>query len=190
MTSLPFSEFLDTLRERGFGIGLHEYVAAGRLLERWDSTNRDDLRNAFAALLARSEEDVRQIRLIYDEFYPVVDQPLTKGQRTTTATPIRRFGLMRLLKSRLVWIAVVIVLAVPIAWSVAYGAYASPDLPALPTAIVIPPAPIPALPDDAVGGNPYEAVPPEPDPSVPLPPSNLNWLALAWLAAGWPRPWR
>ena len=184
MTTLPFSEFLDTLRDRGFGIGLHEYVAAGRLLERWDSTNRDDLRNAFAALLARSEDDVRQIRLIYDEFYPVLDAPLPRDTREIAKTPVRRFELVRLLKTRWLWTAAVVALAAPIVWFVAYRAYASPDLPAVPAAIVIPPAPIPVAPDDVRGGNPYEVVPPEPDPSVPSPPSVLNWPGLAWLAAG------
>lgn len=182
MTPLPFSDFLDTLRDRGFGIGLHEYIAAGRLLERWDSTNRDDLRNAFAALLARSEEDVRQIREIYDEFYPVVDAPVIDTRAGAAA--VRRFDTVRVRKSRLSWIALVIALAVPITWAVAYGAYATPDLPSVPTAINIPVPPMPPPPDPFGGGNPYEVVPPEPDPVVPAPPSTFNWLALSLLAAG------
>ena len=35
--TLPFSEFLGALRDKGFGVGLHEYLALGRLLDAWGS---------------------------------------------------------------------------------------------------------------------------------------------------------
>ena len=78
MQTLPFSEFLDALRDKDFGVGLHEYMAAGRLLEHWDQTNRAELRNSLAALIARREDEVQTIRRLFDEFYPeatIVDPP-------------------------------------------------------------------------------------------------------------------
>ncbi len=75
MQTLPFSEFLDALRDKDFGVGLHEYMAAGRLLEHWDQTNRSELRNSLAALIARREDEVQTIRRLFDEFYP--EQPET-----------------------------------------------------------------------------------------------------------------
>ena len=73
MTVLPFSDFLELLRAKGFGVGLHEHLALGKLLSRWDSIDLDELRRAIAALVARREDEVVAILRLFDEVYPRVD---------------------------------------------------------------------------------------------------------------------
>ena len=86
MQTLPFSEFLDALRDKDFGVGLHEYMAAGRLLQHWDQTNRAELRNSLAALIARREDEVETIRRLFDEFYPEAPKTIVKPPETPPET--------------------------------------------------------------------------------------------------------
>jgi hypothetical protein len=69
-TVLPFEGFLEVLRAKGYAVGLHEHLALAKLLQRWDRTDRDELRNALAALLGLSDGDVDGIRRLFDEVYP------------------------------------------------------------------------------------------------------------------------
>jgi hypothetical protein len=102
MPTLPFGEFLDALRDRDFGVGLHEYVAAGKLLEHWDLTSRDELRNSLAALIARRDDEVEEIRRLFDEFYPPRGPVLPPPP---PPSPPRRFRLVQLAGSRALWAA-------------------------------------------------------------------------------------
>ena len=56
-TPLPFSDFLDLLRARGLGVGLHEYLAVGKLLSRWDSTNPEEFRDALQSYFQQVESN-------------------------------------------------------------------------------------------------------------------------------------
>src|SRR6266852_4647570 len=69
-TVLPFGGFLEVLRAKGYAVGLHEHLALAKLLQRWDRTNRDELRDALAALLGLNDSEVDGIRRLFDEVYP------------------------------------------------------------------------------------------------------------------------
>src|SRR5690606_36419165 len=117
MSALPFSDFLELLRARGMGVGLHEHLAVGRLLEHWDSTNRADLRDALAALVARHEGEVETIRGLFDECYPpddAIDQDSGSGGPRT-------YRLVGLLDSRRGWAAGMAALV--LASAISYAAY-------------------------------------------------------------------
>ena len=47
----------------------HERFALARLLERWEGTRSGEFRDALAALLGRSEEEVQGIQRLFDEVY-------------------------------------------------------------------------------------------------------------------------
>ena len=64
---LPFDAFLEVLRAKGYGVSLHEHMALAKLLERWDRTNLTELRDALAALIGRSEDEVQGIGRLFDE---------------------------------------------------------------------------------------------------------------------------
>lgn len=64
----PFADLLATLRERGFGVGMHEYNDMARLASRWKGIDRNAFRDAVAALLARNAEEVERIRAAFDEW--------------------------------------------------------------------------------------------------------------------------
>jgi hypothetical protein len=66
---IPFQELLERLREEGRPVGLDDYAAVGRLLARYDGTSRDELRDAFAALLGRDLDGCRRVRALFDELY-------------------------------------------------------------------------------------------------------------------------
>ena len=55
---LPFDGFLDLLRTKGYGVGLHEHFALANLLEHWDGTDGGEFGDALAALVGRSDEVV------------------------------------------------------------------------------------------------------------------------------------
>lgn len=65
--TLPFDTFLDVLRDKGYGVSLHEHLAVARLLERWDRTDVSELRDALAALIGRDSEEVEGIGRLFDE---------------------------------------------------------------------------------------------------------------------------
>lgn len=67
---LPFGEFLSALRLRGVAIGIQEYQSVARLLRGWPGIERDALRDALAALLARDAKEVQTISAAFDEWFP------------------------------------------------------------------------------------------------------------------------
>ncbi|MEQ1908949.1 MAG: hypothetical protein ABMA15_09000 [Vicinamibacterales bacterium] len=66
---LPFDAFLNLLRDKGYAVGLHEHLALARLLERWDGTSGPEFRDALAALIARTDEEVLAIRRLFEEVF-------------------------------------------------------------------------------------------------------------------------
>ena len=67
--SLPFSGFLDALRDKGYPISVHDHLAVGKLLHAWDQTSPDQLRDALAALVGRDAEAIEEIRAFFDQVY-------------------------------------------------------------------------------------------------------------------------
>src|SRR5690606_2113252 len=133
------------------GVGLHEHLAVGRLLEHWDSTNRADLRDALAALVARHEGEVETIRGPFDECYPPDD---AIAQDRGSGGP-RTYRLVGLLDSRRGWAAGMAALVLTSA--IGYAAYYYAN-------VAIPPPPLPALATPVALGP--RAVP---EPGAPLP---------------------
>jgi hypothetical protein len=68
-TPLPFDGFLELLRDKGYPVGLHEHFALGKVLTRLDATDPSQLRDALAAIVARSDDELVSIRALFDEFY-------------------------------------------------------------------------------------------------------------------------
>src|SRR5262245_42683534 len=66
---LPFDGFLEVLRRKGYGVGLHEYMALASLLARWDRTHAEEFGDAVTALVARNEDEVQAIRRLFAEIY-------------------------------------------------------------------------------------------------------------------------
>lgn len=151
MSALPFSDFLELLRARGLGVGLHEHLAVGRLLEHWHSTNRTELRDALAALVARHEGEVETIRGLFDECYP----PDDAIDRDSGAGKPRTYRLIGLLDSRRGWAAGMAALVLTSA--IGYAAYYYAN-------VAIPPPPLPPLATPVALGP--LAVP---EPDAPLP---------------------
>ena len=181
MTVLPFSDFLELLRAKGFGVGLHEHLALGKLLSRWDSIDRDELRGAIAALVARREDEVVAILRLFDEVYPRdVVQPSEAAREPKE--PTRKYRLVQLAKARSFWLAAV-VLAVLLPLGVAYFNYMDLNWPQPPAvAVALPSLPVPnpiapptPLPDTLIE---YQA---DPSSTLPTPPVNFKWLSLAAL---------
>lgn len=200
MSALPFSDFLELLRAKGLGVGLHEHMAVARLLAHWDSTNRTHLRDALAALVARHEDEAHTIRQLFDVYYPASTGD-DSGPVPDTAA--RGYPVVRLLRSRLTWAATIAGFALICGAIVAdryLASLATTTPPASPFSLMagIEPLPSPGIDDlpltpdpvpQAASGDPV--VPEtlvqvaEDPPSAPLPPppSHLNWLWLAMLAA-------
>jgi hypothetical protein len=181
MTVLPFSDFLELLRAKGFGVGLHEHLALGKLLSRWDSIDRDELRGAIAALVARREDEVVAILRLFDEVYPRdVVQPSEAAREPKE--PTRKYRLVQLAKARSFWLAAV-VLAVLLPLGVAYFNYMDLNWPQPPAvAVVLPSLPVPnpiappaPLPDTLIE---YQS---DPSSTLPTPPVNFKWPSLAAL---------
>ena len=66
---LPLGEFLWSLRQRGIATGLRDYRSLERLLLRWPSTDPAMLRDAVAAIVARNEQELADVRAAYDEWF-------------------------------------------------------------------------------------------------------------------------
>ena len=66
---LPFDAFLIVLRDKGYAVGLHEHLALARLLEKWDGTSGPEFRDALAALIARTDDEVLAIGRLFDEVF-------------------------------------------------------------------------------------------------------------------------
>ena len=67
--TLPFDSFLEILRAKGYAVTLHEHMALARLLERWDRTDVNELRDAMAALIGRNRDEVEGIERLFDDVY-------------------------------------------------------------------------------------------------------------------------
>lgn len=72
---LPFEGFLTVLRDKGFAVGVHEHLALARLLDRWGGTSGPEFRDALAALIARTDEEVLSIRRLFDEVFAPAPPP-------------------------------------------------------------------------------------------------------------------
>lgn len=183
MPTLPFSEFLDALRDRGLGVGLHEYVAAGRLLDRWNETNRDELRNSLAALVARDEDEVRAIRALFEEFYP-------GDEADPDVTPVRsrprRVWSVSLAGNPALWAAAVLVVALAAASTLAWQRLQRQAWPAVTSPLEPPVAavarPIPGTTRFETSLDASIAEPPA--VNLPAPPTRLDRRMLASLGVG------
>jgi uncharacterized protein with von Willebrand factor type A (vWA) domain len=183
MTPLPFSDFLELLRAKGFGVGLHEHLALGKLIERWDSTDRDQLRNAIAALVARHDEEVRQIAALFDECYPIERVVAGEGVSAGGQIKEKHFRLVRAIRSARIWLVGLVLASGLAAGLIAIGLLVNTPLPTLPAS---PFAPLdrPAIFVDPAGiVVPNSVVESPPDVGGPMPtsPPRTNWRGLAWL---------
>lgn len=182
MSPLPFSEFLEVLRAKGLGVSLHEHLAVGKLLERWDATSREELRDAIAALVARHEGEVTAIRDLFDEFYP---PPAAESAAAVVsrqeADRARDYRVIRLLRNRRAWWSVVALLALACAGALTFRYYSDPNLPPLPAdPLVI--APGPRVPDPIADPVVPVVAPDPPAAEIDPPPSRINWPAVAGLS--------
>jgi hypothetical protein len=189
MTVLPFSDFLELLRAKGFGVGLHEHIALGKLLSRWDSTDRDELRGAIAALVARRDEEVAAILRLFDEIYP----PEIRRDDERPPEPdlhARKYRLVQLAKTPAFWATTAGALALAVSIGIASWYYSTIEWPEPPAAAFLPrslpmpqmprpddPAPIQPLPEALIE---YQA---EPAAALPPPPARVKWRALSGLSA-------
>src|SRR3954469_5253463 len=81
LAPLPLADLLELLRDRELEIGVREHLTVGRLLSRWDDPDVASLREALAAVLARSPEEVEKVRCAFDELY------CTPAQKPAPAPP-------------------------------------------------------------------------------------------------------
>ena len=149
--TLPFEPFLELLRAKGFGVGLHEFNATANLLDHWDRTSVLELGDALAAIIGRSADEVDGIRRLFREVYA----PPPPVRSLVAAEPPVRLSFLR----RHAWTiaaAAAILLAV-IATVIVVRAPADAPVPASPP--IVPPVVTPAA-ERAVTVPP----PPEPDP--------------------------
>jgi len=167
---LPFDTLLDALRSKGMRIGVDDYLAFARLLERFDDTDIRLLRDASAALLSTSPDEVALVKRTFDDLF---NPP---GEAPTPPPPGRLTRWRWLRDPRAHWTAGALALLVAsvgiwVAWLMATP---PPILPPSPPSILVPSARLPT-PFDA---RPSEAQAlPEPAP-LPAPPVQSNW----WLA--------
>ncbi len=178
MQTLPFSEFLDALRDKSFGVGLHEYVAAGKLFQQWDLTNRHELRNSLAALIARREDEVQAIQQLFDEFYPEATVELPPARDDSG----EKFRGVRLAGSRYLWAAAALLVIVAAVLVARDSLTPPPDI----AAAAIDPLAPPSLPIGTTGPVPSEIVSEslaEP-PAVDLPAATSRRNLQALITAG------
>jgi hypothetical protein len=186
MTVLPFSDFLELLRAKGFGVGLHEHIALGKLLSRWDATDRDELRGAIAALIARRDEEVAAILRLFDEIYPPAITPEEQPKHEADLH-VRKYRLVQLARTPAFWAATAGALTLVVSIVIVSWYYTTIDWPEPPAAAFLPAslpmpqpidnAPIQTLPEALIE---YQA---EPVATLPPPPSRVKWGALSGLSA-------
>jgi hypothetical protein len=186
MTALPFADFLEVLRHRGFGVGLQDHVAVGKLLDRWEHTDRAALRDAIAALVARHDAEVREIRVLFDEVYPARARAAVAGPEIAATRLPWNVRLQARLQSRRAWGLALALLATLVTLAVAArmrGAVLLPPLPAAPALYSPTVAPSPAsvspsldvrVPVTIAGAS----------SALPAPPRRVWWTAVGWVAAG------
>jgi len=161
---LPFSGFLDVLRTKGFGVGLTEYMALGRLIDCWDRAHGEEFGDAVAALVGRSEDEVRAIRRLFAETYLTAPP-----QRTVSADERPPFVIQRWTWAAAAATAVVIAVVI---WATYLRPPAAPPPPRTST----PEAPVLSTTQPAV--TPV-APPPPPPPTLPDPPTRLERRVVA-----------
>ncbi|HET8798542.1 MAG TPA: hypothetical protein VFO89_12690, partial [Thermoanaerobaculia bacterium] len=84
---LPFADFVQSLRSAELSIGTRDLFDLATLLERWQGTRRDQLRDAIAALLARDRSDALLVRKAFDEWFPPpASTPETPAQERSVPT--------------------------------------------------------------------------------------------------------
>jgi VWA domain containing CoxE-like protein len=180
-TTLPFSGFLDALRDKGFGVGLHEYLALGKLLDAWGATDRDQIRNGIAALIARHEDEVRSIKKLFDEFYPRERVVIDDGRHGK----LGHFRFVRLVKSAGVWAAALTLIALAVGAVSLVRWTKTIELPAVRPLVVETLKPIQQRDDKSEVLPTFD--PPTPDPpasTIPLPPPRTAWSGIAALSGG------
>jgi hypothetical protein len=181
MSALPLAEFLDVLRARNLGVGLHEHMAVGKLLHHWSATNRDELRNALAALIARHDDEVAEIRRLFDECFPVAPITSEVGPQPST----RAYSVVDVVRNRYTWIAAVAILAL-LAWAaLSVRAAILAPLPSVARPILVPvPNPLPTpIVDPGPGFRGFvETLGEPPAIGVPAPPARRDWRGLSWLS--------
>ncbi len=170
-TVLPFGGFLEVLRAKGYAVGLHEHLALAKLLQRWDRTNRDELRDALAALLGLSDGEVDGIRRLFDEVYPRPAPPSPPPPPDEPWSRLRRWAWAVSALGAIVIVAVAVL-------SLHRPTSAPPPLPGgqLPPTVVTP------VIDNVA---PLVTLPPPPPPPLPQPPLVLErrFVVLASSAA-------
>jgi hypothetical protein len=156
MSVLPFDAFLEVLRAKGYGVGLHEYAALANLLQHWDRTHTTEFGDAVAALVGRNDEEVRGIRRLFNEVY--VPPPPPKAVSPPTPHPLI------FLRRRAWWLAVAaaVVVLVAASWNLSRRRPVAPEPPP-----VVPPVVTPTA-TEAV------SLPPPPPPALPPPPRRVD----------------
>jgi hypothetical protein len=154
--SLPFGDFLEALRRRGLGIDLHSYRSVARLLERWQGTNRTELRDSLAALLARDENEVRVIQSAFEEWFPVPPVPALSWRRVFAGTVA---GLLLL---SLVLFSIYVADERRVQQPAGLAAPNPPPATATSTTTPLPPLPLPPVTPPVQPKKPEPAPPPEP----------------------------
>ena len=190
MRPLPFSDFLELLRAKGLGVGLHEHLALGKLLAQWDSTNRDEFREAIAALVARHEGEVAAIRNLFDDFYPAHVIPAEGSETPREPERRRQYRGIRYLRGKGVWRIAVICLGLAFAMALTYRYYSSLDFPAPPAMPLLSAAgPQPPVlptndpePPPSITETLVQAAPSPPSPDLQPPESRLNRPLIAALS--------
>src|ERR1700730_9827652 len=167
-TLLPFGEFLELLRGKGYGVGLHEYFALASLEKRWDRTDAEEFGDALAALIGRNEEEVGGIRRLFAEAY-LAPAPLPPAPAPSQATVVVR---------RWVWVTAIIAAAMLSATAGIFYRWTPPT----------PPRPVERASTVAPAPGPQPAVtplslPPPAAPSLPNPPERVDRRVAAEIVA-------
>jgi len=156
---LPFSGFLDVLRTKGFGVGLNDYLALARLIQHWDRAHGEEFGDALAALVGRSDEEVRAIRRLFAETYLMPPPQAVPSVDVAPGFVVERWT----------WVAAAMAAAIiaVLIWAV----YVRPP--------VAPPQPRTSTPEIPVLSTSQPAVtpvalPPPPPPALPDPPTRLE----------------
>lgn len=180
MSAPPFSDFLEVLRAKNLGVGLHEHLALGKLLAGWTDTSRDDFRDAVAALIARHDDDVVAIKRVFDECYPdrlPVAQSPSDARILPPTTDDRWLRLIGSRHARLLAVATIVLIAIG-AVAVRRVVLRPPSGQAVPSSAPPPSVPVPpTTTTDAAVAVPTASALPALQPPV-------DWTGVSWLAAG------
>ena len=172
MFSFPFKDLLDTLRRRDIAVGVADYLAAARLIERWNGESVADLRLAFAALLSTNLDERAVILETFDALYPATPPPPPPPPPPPTPHP----GILERARRALRPWHLGVVLLLVLGSRLPLRAMLDPGIPPPPPSPWSPPAKIQALPiPGSVAPKPI-VTPTEPD--LPASPSVTNISAI------------